>query len=288
MQAGRRMPTFLGLGMSRSGTRWLARCLAEHPEVCIAPQEALFFVRRRFLATWSKGFDWYSSLLESCDKPDAKAWGEISPIYLADDESPELIHRHLPGVKLICSLRDQSEWLYSAYRLFLHFNPEIFKTGFSFRTFLVYSPHMFREVFYLEHIRSYLELFPPEQLLILLYDDLKAEPELYIRKVYRFLGVDDSFRPSSVKMNINPMELSVKRSYRLHRLLQWLREKPSRERLCAYLDSLNTVRVARDAFPERHRLTDDVREEVRGIYAEHNKALGEFLGRDLSHWNRDS
>lgn len=280
-----RLPTFLGLGMSRSGTRWLAQCLMEHPEVCIAPQEANFFVRRRFLANWSKGFEWYSSLLGRCTKRNPKTWGEISPVYLADDESALLIRRHIPGARLICSLRDQSEWLYSAYRLFLHFNPEIFHTGFSFRTFLVYSPQMFREVFYLEHIKRYLELFPENQLLILLYDDLKANPELYIRKIYRFLGVDESFNPPSVKLQINPMELVTKRSYALHGLTQRQHGRRVLGRLATWVDAANTVRVGRSALPGRHRLTDDVRDEIRGIYADHNNALGEFLGRDLGHWN---
>jgi hypothetical protein len=280
------MPTFVGLGMARSGTRWMAQCLGEHPEVYVPPQEALFFARRRFLVTWRKGLDWYAKFVEPRDKPSAKAWGEISPIYLADDESPHLIRQHVPHAKLFCSLRDQAGWLYSAYRLFLHFNPQIYETDFSFRTYLVYSPQMFRELLYLEHIRRYQEIFPKDQLLVLLYDDLKAEPEIYIRKIYGFLGVDDTFLPPSVRMTINPMELTIKRSYSLARFAQRLQGRRVLGRLGKAIESANTVTVPRDALPERHQLTEDVRDEIRQIYADHNKALGEFLGRDLSHWNR--
>jgi Sulfotransferase domain len=281
------LPSFLGLGMSRSGTRWLAQCLAEHPEVFLPPEEVHYFVRKRMISTWSRGPEWYSSLFAGCAHGRFKAWGEISPSYLADEEAADLIRQFAPDVKLICSLRDQSEWFYSAYRLFLRFNPELFHTSYSFHTFLVYAPQMFREVLYLEHIKRYLGLFPKDQLMILIYDDLRMEPEVYIRRIYRFLGVDDSFVPPSVGLGINPMELVTKRSWTLHRIAERASSNwPAFGRIARVLDRMNTITVDRDDFPERHRLTAELRARIWEIYSNHNRELGEFLGRDLSHWNK--
>ena len=37
------LPKFIGIGAPRCGTRWLAQCLAEHPEVSLPRKEVYFF-----------------------------------------------------------------------------------------------------------------------------------------------------------------------------------------------------------------------------------------------------
>ena len=280
------LPTFLGIGMPRSGTRWLARCLIEHPQVHLLPGEVSFFVRRRLLSEWSKGVDWYSQLFENGKKAGAKAWGEVTPVYLTDDEAFRLIHRIVPGAKLICALRDQTEMFHSYYRLFLRFNPALYRSAMSCNTYFRYSPQTFTDGFYLDHIRNYLSLFRREQLLLLLYDDLKSDPRSYIRQVYRFLGVDDSFVPPSVDETINPMELFIRRSEAVHALTQRMQGRRLIVRLGDLLQRVNTTRVPRSGLAERHKFDRALRLQIKDMYAEHNMALGEFLGRDLSHWNR--
>ena len=35
---------FMGIGIGKSGTTWIAKCLNEHPEICISnPKEPHFF-----------------------------------------------------------------------------------------------------------------------------------------------------------------------------------------------------------------------------------------------------
>jgi hypothetical protein len=63
---------------------------------------------------------------------------------------------------------------------------------------LLYSDH----VRYVEQLRRYGALFAPEQVLVLIYDDFRADNEATVRTVLRFLEVDDT---SAVEvMEANP------------------------------------------------------------------------------------
>lgn len=286
-------PTFIGVGAPRCGTRWLAECLAEHPQVALPPHEVYYFTTRRVVHShWGKGAEWYSRLFQDCVRPGVTALGEITPFYLVDDETPGLMHASVPEAKLICCLRDQSERAYSWYRLFLRFNPEIVATDYSFRKFLTYHNEVFgREGFYLKHIEKYLQFYDRKALLILLYDDLMERPTSYIQGVYEFLGVDSSFVPSVLKEKVNPMELRVPRSRMAQRALARLRECGVLRRfkgmkLMTFVEKFTMKSVSRSRLPARHRLDPEMRARMAELYADHNRALGEFLGRDLRHWNQ--
>ena len=54
---------------------------------------------------------------------DAKVIGEASPSYLEDPEAPFLIERAAPGAKVLVSLRDPVERLYSHYLMMLNSRP---------------------------------------------------------------------------------------------------------------------------------------------------------------------
>ncbi len=281
------MPKFIGIGAPRCGTRWLAQCLSEHPQIVLPSEEVYFFTTRRVVHSyWPKGLEWYSSLFEKCVGPEIRTWGEITPVYLFDDNTPGLMHECVPEAKLICCLRDQSERAYSWYRLFLNTNPDIYKTDYSFKKFLTYHTEVYgREGFYMEHLRRYLSLYPRESMLILLYDDLGKDPAAFIRQVFSFLGADPSFIPPSLKQRINPMNLEVPKSKILQEISLILRRYLRSERMKDLYYQLNTVRIATSEFPKRHQMDPEMRERMAELYADHNKELGNFLNRDLSHWN---
>ena len=199
------LPKFIGIGAPRSGTRWLAQCLAEHPEVSLPPEEVYFFTTRRVVHSfWERGVEWYEQLLARTVKEGATTWGEVTPVYLLDDGTAARIYQVVPDVKLICLLREQSERAYSWYRFFLKVNPDLDNSAYSFKRFLTYHTEVYgREGYYLDSIEQYLVYFPRDSLLILLYDDLIKNPLSVIRNVYEFLGVDAAFVPQSAMKRIN-------------------------------------------------------------------------------------
>jgi Sulfotransferase domain len=282
------LPKFIGIGAPRCGTRWLARCLSEHQHVAIPPDEVYFFTTRRMVHSfWSKGLEWYSGLFEKCVGPGVTTWGEVTPIYLFDDDTPSLMHQCVPDAKLICCLRDQAERAHSWYRLFLKVNPDLFRTDYSFKSFLTYHTEVYgREGFYLEHLQRYLEYYPRDSILIMLYDDLEKDPLSYIRQIYEYLGVDSSYIPESLTKKINPMILELPKSKSLRTLSAYLGKFRGLQKYGELLNKVINVRVARSEFPRRHRLNPEIRNRIAELYSDHNERLGSFLGRDLSHWNR--
>jgi hypothetical protein len=285
-------PKFIGIGAPRSGTRWLAECLAEHPEISLPPEEVYFFTTSRVVHSfWGRGVEWYKKLLADTMKPGAVICGEVTPWYLVDDDTPKLIHQCVPEVKLICLLRDQSERAYSWYRFFLKVNSDLYFSDYSFRRFLTYHCEVYgRDGFYLDHIQRYLNYFPRDSLLVLLYDDLMSDPLSLIRDVYRFLNVDTTFVPQSARKRINETELVVPehvvpRSWIVEQTAGWLGARPVVNRLSGPLKRLNSKKIEAKEIPIRHRLDPQMRARMRDLYCDHNQRLGTFLGRDLSHWN---
>ena len=286
------LPNFIGIGAPRSGTRWLAECLAEHPEISLPPEEVYFFTTRRVVHSfWGRGVEWYKKLLAESMKPGTVICGEITPWYLIDEDTPKLIHQCVPEVKLICLLRDQSERAYSWYRFFLKVNPDLYYSDYSFRRFLTYHAEVYgRDGFYLDHIRRYLNYFSRDSLLVLLYDDIMSDPLSLIRDVYRFLDVDSAFVPESARKRINEAEIVVPerlvpRSWIVDQAAEWVGTRRFVRRFSGPLRRLNGIKLkARDPHTQ-HRLDPEMREMMRDLYHKHNDRLGIFLGRDLSHWN---
>src|SRR5690606_25754665 len=65
------------------------------------------------------------------------------------------------------------------------------------------KPEFIAEGYYVEHLARFYELFPREQLLVLLYDDLVADPRGLLARIYRYLGVDEGFSSDLADHKIN-------------------------------------------------------------------------------------
>ncbi len=77
---------------------------------------------------------------------------------------------------------------------------------------LLYSEH----VRYVEQLRRYHELFGDERVLVLIYDDFRTDNEATVRRVLRFLDVDERAPIEAVEANPT---VGV-RAPRLHRAVQ--------------------------------------------------------------------
>ncbi len=149
---------------------------------------------------------------------------------------------------------------------------------------LLYSDH----VRYVEQLRRFLAVFAREQVLVLIYDDFRADNEATVRRVLRFLEVDDGAPVEAVEANP-----SVRVRYRrLHELTHELSlgPQPAHASGQARDQGITSSRLRRQAlrvtrrrvvFGEpraaRRALMAELRRRFRGEVA----ALSEYLGRDL-------
>jgi hypothetical protein len=155
---------------------------------------------------------------------------------------------------------------------------------------LMYSEH----VRYVEQLRRYDAVFPREQMLVLIYDDFRADNEATVRRVLRFLEVDDSAPVQVVEAN-----RSVRvRSVRLNELVRSLYygRGPGWRALKRAVTATTPRRLRRGALTGvQRRFVYGGREadaellaELRARFAPEVRALSDYLQRDLvSLWGYD-
>ena len=151
-------------------------------------------------------------------------------------------------------------------------------------TVVLYSDY----VRYTEQLRRYRELFPPEQILVLVYDDFRHDNEAIMRTVQRFLGIDDTYP-------IEPMEAnsSVRvRSTYLNNLLRAISTGDGRVSgaMKTCIEAVTPPRLRNKAFEATQRRLvytkpeppdRELMIELRRRYKDEVVALSEQLGRDL-------
>ena len=274
-------PDFIGIGGGRSGTRWVSMCLYEHPQVWMSIGEPHFFSREK---NWSKGWDWYESMFANC--PEGKITGEISNSYLADPETPKKIKSRYPDIKLIVVFRNPVERAFSCYL-------NDIKAGIISRNVQFLEAIKNRKDYYISegkhatNIKRYLEIFPKIQILILIYDDIAIDPSYFIKKIYRFLGINEDFIPSYVNKRVNigrvPHSIATERLFinlskfiRTHGLhwLWWIIKKTG---FTEILVKINTR--------SEPQLTDEERRVAFGFFKQEIIELERILGYKLESWH---
>ena len=268
------LPNFLVIGAPRSGTTWVEKNLREHPEVFLPKQKELHF----FDTHYGEGMGYYEAHFEKWDGQ--KAIGEATPDYLHGEYSkydvPALIKKHLPEVKLIASLRNPVERAYSRFwNSKAHYERNI---GMSFEEKLKDRPEFIREGMYFDQLQRYYALFPRENILVLLFDDLVENPRSFMRQIYEFIGVEPEFKSTweSFKVNQASGTGNMARSQSLYQFSRIL----SRLRFHALAD-----RVRRMNSLDQPPMSFETRKILRDIYFEQNCKLQGLIGRNLDHWN---
>jgi len=97
----------------------------------------------------------------------------------------------------------------------------------SFREALEEHPHLIEKGKYYQNLKPYFDVFDEEQLLVTLFDDLKADDEDFIQSIYRFLNVSETITPqidsanrlSAAKPRSRWLALMVKKGAHLMRFV---------------------------------------------------------------------
>lgn len=199
---------FLVIGAQKCATSWLYYCLKEHPELHLPSKkrEVEYLGGDLFQA---RGDEWYFSLLGGADT--GQKVGDVSIEYLFDCRSPKVVHKFSPGVRLVVSLRNPIDRIISAYywnlrkgliaKLPLEEGIQAAMENFADCEKNVrgnpYSD-LINRGFYDIQIERYMEYFDKEQILFLLFEDLKINSLNVLRILYDFIGVESNFKPPSL------------------------------------------------------------------------------------------
>ncbi len=270
---------FIGIGAQKSGTSWIYACLYEHPEICMPYKEINFFSRER---NWKKGLGWYRERFKTCSSKKLK--GEYSTSYLYSNIAAQRIYDNFPNTKLIVCLRNPIDRGFSNYKHDIKVGN--ISEGISFPEAAKKHKEYLGRGFYNQQLERYFKLFSRDQILILVYEDIKKNPLKFIQKIYNFLGVNSSFVPSMLEKKVD-----VSRKPKLIFLDKIIR------RIANFLRKLRLHKmvwlVKKTGIPEKIRKinTEDKKElkidnrvysKLGELYEEDIKKLSKKLKRDLN------
>jgi hypothetical protein len=195
-----RWPNLFIAGAPRSGTSSLHSYLQDIPGIYMSRIKEPNFFSRNAIADDHPMVkpirDEAQYLQLFADAGDARILGEASPTYLEDPEAPGLIDRTVPGAKVIASLRDPVERLYSHYLMMLNNRPGMgsfldeVKKGLVLqhdRSLAVLGPDV---GLYYQQVRRFHEVFGDARFKVLIFEETMSDVPAALRGVLEFLGIE--------------------------------------------------------------------------------------------------
>jgi hypothetical protein len=290
----KRRPNLFVVGSMKAGTTSLARYLGTHPEIFMTsdPKEPTYFLSREQLLDvlpgvekrgfW-RGEEYYLDLFERAgDRP---VVGEASANYARLPRVtgvPEKIHAFNPDARILFILRDPVARTISHYWYMVRF----FGERRDLLTAIRDDPDYVATSDYALQLRPYLSLFGPERVLAITTETLAAEPDATMATIYRWLGVNDTFRAPNLDERANEtpdVVTQVSGSGALHRFRHsslWNALGPM------VPASLRGFGRRFSEKPVERRSVDPVaaRRYLRPIQRPQVEALEELLGRQFPEW----
>jgi hypothetical protein len=294
------LPNFIIVGAVKAGTSSIFRYMRQHPEIHTSSRkEPSFFLFDSSVPDFQGPGDhiFYRNVVVSLEDYEAlfagagnkKAVGEASASYLHDESAPRRISNLIPGAKIIVVLRNPIERAYSHYWMYRSTGREreTFAAALDLeeqRRRMNWAPgwQYSRIGLYSNHISRYLSFFPKEQCLFALYDELDHDPVAFMKKVFAFLEVDDSF-VSDMKVKYNVAGRSDSRLVNFlltsrHPIRQSIKNMiPSRLRYQL------TTRL-RQKYLTKPTMPEECRERLKSLYHHDILKLEKLLQRPLGHW----
>ncbi len=310
------LPDFFIVGHPKCGTTALYEMLSGHPQIYMpVGKEPWFFASELHVRTpprpggTPRTLGEYRALF--ADAQPGQRIGEASALYLWSRTAAAAIAEVQPAARIVAILREPASFLRS---LHLQYVQTYIETENDFAKALALEPQrrrgqripkhtywpaalMYSEyVRYVEQLRRYRAVFAPERLLVLIYDDFRADNEATVRRVLRFLDVDEHVAIAA--SDANPTVRA--RSRQIHELVHALSvgRGPLSRSTKAVAKAITPRQLRRQALlaTQRHLVFAPPRPADEGLMVQLRRrfkdevvALSEYLDRDLvSLWGYDA
>ena len=198
-------PDFIIIGAMKCGTTSLHKFLDSHPDVYMPEgevqlltiddieQNPVFFpfidekwAYQDFEKKFSQYAKWYSTLYENAEPGQIK--GEDAPSYLPSKKALERIAQYMPDTKVLVSLRDPVDRLYSQYWHWVR----TFRATRSFEeTIRFESTSFLQRSYYEEQLRYCYNLIPKEQVKVIIFEEFIKDRQKITQEIFSFLGLPD-------------------------------------------------------------------------------------------------
>jgi len=186
------------VGAPKAGTTSLNAYLKKIPGIYMSPiKEPQYFsisiIPDNYYLKPIRNEKEYLSLFEGVK--DERIIGEASPSYLRDPEAPKLIHEISPNAKILISLRDPIERLFSHYLM----RVKLVQTKLSFDDSIdkelngridPSKPKIELDAgLYFKNVKTYLDIFGSKQVKILIFEEFVQQPKKAVQEILEFLNI---------------------------------------------------------------------------------------------------
>lgn len=300
------LPDFVIIGAQKAGSTALMRSLGAHPQIHLPVKETVYF-----RDPWYQ-FQGVEELERGARtrKPAVTRRGIKSPDILGDPSCAGRVHQTLgPDTQLIAVLRDPVRRAISSYYW-----------GMQWGWIPIEDPNvgiprimsgLYREAYprasevleygrYAAHLKRFIELFGRDQLAIVTDEELKADIDMQMRRIFEFLKVDPDRSVRIPTKRVNSGVYSMRRLQFLKRRHRYIYRPfegfeafgahPHRpasmtgylsDRAIAAWDRLVLARVLPNEPP---RIERPVLNSLATYYRDDVRELSLILDKDLHHW----
>ncbi len=279
---------FICAGAQKSGTTTLFSMLSQHPSVYVPPRKELYFFDddRNF----KKGYRWYESQFAKAST--LQVIGDITPDYILFPKCAERIFQYNPDVKILIMLRNPSGRAFSHYQMKKRdteenksfgeaLDMERERTDRGYRNMMKYS--YMQRGFYYKQLNPYFDLFPPENIKIVIFEEFIKDIIGHMAEIEMFLEIPCVMKydlPKKTNEGYLPKRRYIAYIKRhLIRPVRGIYNKVIPQKI------REKVSHATDAgILPKENLAADIRARLMAIYHDDIKNLENLINRDLSLW----
>jgi hypothetical protein len=294
------LSNFLIIGVAKAGTTSLYHYLGQHPDIATSrTREPNYLIYYGHLMDPIIGplpkfrvrtIEEYEALYSG--KENRRARGDISPTYIVyPKQTIAGIRKYVPEAKIIVIYRQPADRGYSNYLMYVRKGTEpLLSYAEALAAETAGRPRIggrqrtyFNRGFYREHTEKFLQAFPRERFLFLLYDDLIRDPTGLLRSIFLFLDVDAAFAPDTSKRHNAAL---WPRNLLAHRVVT--STNPIKKNLMRLIPDVPRKAIwdwiYSFSFRQPPKLDPELRRDLTLRYRDDIRGLQDLIGRDLSGW----
>jgi len=293
-------PDFFVVGTVKAGTTSLYSYLKQHPDVFVpAVKELHFFAREinpeRFIRGYGKNDNAHIRFVKNEQEylhyyrdADKKLKGDFAPSNLWSAHAAREIHNVNPNAKIIALVRQPVE------RAFSHWLMDL-KNGWAKDSFVSSFEHfaaspekhwgnnrLYKELsLYTNALQRYYDVFPPDQILVVDFDELTQNALSTFEKVLHFLELPPHALVETEAFNRSAMPRygALDAAYQNKTLRRQIRKLlPAKAVRWMKQTLLSSERVSKLSPNDRKHLMPHFEKDI--------ERLGVMLNRDFNHWFR--
>jgi len=221
----------------------------------------------------------YLELFENVN--DEKIIGEASTSYFADPQAPHLIYEKVPNARILISLRNPIEKVYSTHLMLKR--QGTFQTSFHERVVDLRKNIKsgkktgMQGGLYYNYVNRYLDVFGKDQVKIIIFEEWIKDPRPTIKEILKFLGIKDT---------LNNFQNVIRNPYREERgqIAKYIRESSLVSKIARlFLSSLSRKSLKRKFLlkTKKPTMNEKDREELKKFFYDDVQKLQTLLGREL-------